>query len=270
MEHEEEILTMAEERYHNATSDLIIKGKKISTKEEAQEYVLAELKKKYGKDFTLVDDGEMGKAKISEDNVDWFTSYRVSFQDENGLEAQAVLQPDNTSGVMLYSGGGFDDTYSDTFYAKQAIEALEPILSGAPVDRYVVFPMLKNLAGGDLSLSLEEYFNKSIEGKYKVYVFVSKDLTQEERVAVFADVYERLTTQQEFPFGLEMHTDGHRIGSVSWHNLSNEYYRESLVVAKEAISGLDEGVTPDERLVAWDRGIGLHHPWIYHEYPSES
>ncbi|MTD41847.1 hypothetical protein GIX45_25155 [Erwinia sp. CPCC 100877] len=206
------------------------------SEKEAGQAVIKALEEKYHKQFTLVGGGVRETSKDVE-------VYKTKVQDEQGLEAEVTLPKDKKIGVkdVLNSGvNGISDTYSHVFYTKKAREAIEPLLKKEPFEKYYISLANAGLAKADLSLSADEYFQKTGD-EYDLSIILPDNHNAEYYAKMIYPFYQTLITKQSNPFGMSIYANQleiYTVGFVSSKGFDAEVtYEEMLEDVRDGMNG---------------------------------
>lgn len=229
--------------------------------EEARQVMLQQLEEKYHKEFTLT-----GEERYAFDESEGCYVFRAKFQDEEGLEAQAILVQKKGWIKRAFDAGHIgpfpteDDTYSAVFYTKKAIRTIEPLFEGEPFEKYVICIDNPRHAYEDLSLTLEEFFADE-QSFYWLDIVLPDGLTEQEYTETIYRFYTKLRTEQSLAFELTAYANGTEIFTDYYLDAEGFYSDETYEDIEDHMSFSYGVPMPEDKWMTWYYRIDEQFSW---------
>lgn len=229
--------------------------------EEARQVMLQQLAEKYHKEFTLT-----GEERYAFDESEGCYVFRAKFQDEEGLEAQAILVQKKGWIKRAFDAGHIgpfptkDDTYSAVFYTKKAIRTIEPLFEGEPFEKYVICIDNPRHAYEDLSLTLEEFFADE-QSFYWLDIVLPDGLTEQQYTETIYRFYTKLRTEQSLAFELTAYANGTEIFTDYYLDAEGFYPDETYEDIEDHMSFSYGVPMPEDKWMTWYYRIDEQFSW---------
>ncbi|BAK44288.1 hypothetical protein [Eggerthella sp. YY7918] len=229
--------------------------------EEARAVMLQQLEEKYQKEFTLT-----GEERYAYDKSEGCYVFRAKFQDEEGLEAQAILVQKKgwiKRAIDAKHIGPFptkDDTYSAVFYTKKAIREIEPLFEGEPFEKYVICIDNPRHAYEDLSLTLEEFFADE-QSFYWLDIVLPDGWTEQEYTETIYRFYTKLRTKQSLAFELSAYANGSEIFTNYYIDAEGFYPDKTYEDIEDHMMFYNRDPMPADKWMTWYYRIDEQFGW---------